>query len=66
MDSCAPIFCTVSADAAVANAAASFRFLPSTRATARAPQNVSPAAVASTASTLHAGVKNSTSRRGPS
>lgn len=52
MDSCAPIFCTVSAEAAVANLAASIISLPSAIATQIPPQNVSPAAVVSTALTF--------------
>ncbi len=56
IDTCAPILVTEIEEALLANIIASFRFLPSDRATHNPPQNVSPAAVVSTASTLKAGM----------
>ncbi len=55
MDSWAPSFCTVRDEALVANSTASSIDLFSERATQRAPQKVSPAAVVSTACTFLAG-----------
>ncbi len=54
MDACAPFLVTDNAAAILANLAASDKLLPSDKATANAPQKVSPAATVSiTVSTLY-------------
>ena len=56
MDDWAPILVTVMEDALLANFAALIISCPSERATHKAPQKVSPAAVVSTALTSCAGI----------
>ena len=56
MDGCAPIRVTQMAAAAEANFKASFHPCPLLNSAANAPQNVSPAPVVSTVSTIKAGI----------